>query len=68
MIWYRRKPPDPDREPDPPKTWKERLTYVADNAKGDKDAPVYLKGFFSAYLAFDTSQDIHYRVSIHKNL
>ena len=30
----------------PSKTWRERLTYVADNAKGDKEAPSYLKGHY----------------------
>ena len=54
LILYKllgRKPPDPSAEPEPPKTWKERLTYVADNAKGDKDAPSYFKGYFRGYLA-----------------
>lgn len=44
----------------PPKTWKERLTWVADNAKNDKDAPSYLGGHVRCYLVFDTESEAFY--------
>ena len=34
-------------------TRKERLTFVADNAKGDKDAPSYFGGIF--FLSINSS-------------
>ena len=40
-----------------------RFQYVFDNAKNDNKAPVYCKGLFKGYLAFDTGQPFHYRVS-----
>ena len=30
-----------------PRSWKERMTYVADNAKGDKEAPSYFRGKYT---------------------
>ena len=47
-------------EEGPPKTWKERLTWVADNAKNDKDAPSYLGGHVRCYLVFDTESEAFY--------
>ena len=43
-----------------PKTWKERLTFVAENAQNDKEAPSYLKGHIRAYLVFNTESDGFY--------
>ena len=43
------------------KSWIERFQIVANNAKGDANAPVYLGGLFKGYLAFDNSQSSHYR-------
>ena len=40
-----------------------KFQYVADNAKNDPKAPIYLNGLFRGYLAFDTGQPFHYRVS-----
>ena len=45
----------------PPKTWKERLTFVADNAKNDDKAPSYLFGHIRCYLVFDKDSDSFYR-------
>ena len=45
----------------PPKTWKEMLTFTAENAKGDREAPSYLFGHLRCYLVFDTETDFHYR-------
>lgn len=44
-----------------PKTWKERLTFVADNAKNDDKAPSYLFGHIRCYLVFDKDSDSFYR-------
>ncbi len=51
---------DKDEEGQVPKTWKERLTFVAENAKNDKEAPSYLKGHIRAYLVFNTESDGFY--------
>ena len=45
------------------KKFLNRFQYVADNAKNDPKAPAYLNGLFRGYLAFDTGQPFHYRVS-----
>ena len=50
-----------DDDESPPKTWKEMLTFTADNAKDDKEAPSYLFGHLRCYLVFDTETDLHYR-------
>ena len=42
--------------------------YVADNAQNDPKAPSYCFGFFRGYLAFDTGQPFHYRVSLSPGL
>ena len=46
-----------------PRKFLNRFQYVADNAKNDFKAPSYLKGLFRGYLAFDTGQPFHYRVT-----
>ena len=51
---------DREKEGSSKKTWKERLTFVAENAKNDKDAPSYLFGHIRAYLVFDTESDGFY--------
>ena len=51
------KPRDVDSQP---KTWRERLSFVADNAKDDKDAPSYLFGHLRCYIVFDTDSDAFY--------
>ena len=43
-----------------PKTWKERLSFVAENAKNDKDAPSFLFGHLRCYIVFDTDSDAFY--------
>ena len=43
-----------------PKTWRERLTFVAENAKDDKDAPSYLFGYWRGYIVFDKDSDAFY--------
>ena len=49
-----------EKEKDAPKTWRERLTFVAKNSKNDKEAPSYLKGHIRAYLVFNTESDGFY--------
>ena len=49
-----------EEEKGAPKTWRERLTFVAENAKNDKEAPSYLKGHIRAYLVFNTESDGFY--------
>ena len=49
-----------EEEKDAPKTWRERLTFVAENSKNDKEAPSYLKGHIRAYLVFNTESDGFY--------
>ena len=44
-----------------PKTWRERLTFVAENAKDDKDAPSYLFGYLRCYIVFDKDSDSFYK-------
>ena len=51
------KPQDGDIQP---KTWRERLTFVAENAKDDKDAPSYLFGYLRCYIVFDKDSDAFY--------
>ena len=51
------KPQDVDSQP---RTWRERLSFVAENAKDDKDAPSYLFGHLRCYIVFDTDSDAFY--------
>ena len=44
-----------------PRSWKERLTFVADNSKDDKEAPSFLFGYIRCYLVFDKDSDSYYR-------
>ena len=55
--------PEGPPQPDPNRKFLNRFQYVADNAKNDPKAPVFLNGLFRGYLAFDTGQPFHYRVS-----
>lgn len=54
------KPEEGDDGNNQPKTWKERLSFVAENAAGDKDAPSYLFGHLRCYIVFDTDSDNFY--------
>ena len=44
----------------PGQSWREKLTFVAENAKDDKDAPTYLFGYLRGYIVFDKDSDAFY--------
>ena len=50
----------PQHEAIQPQTWRERLTFVAENSKDDKDAPSYLFGYLRCYIVFDKDSDAFY--------
>ena len=50
----------PQQDAIQPQTWRERLTFVAENAKDDKDAPSYLFGYLRCYIVFDKDSDAFY--------
>ena len=50
----------PADDEDQPKSWKERLSFVAENAENDEDAPSFLFGHLRCYIVFDRDSDAFY--------